>query len=166
MEDITMKGNVETFLVSPDGERVPVQQGSNTVSYACADAVARLFAGRGGGPTRIAFVYAVGNNKIGSFLFTAGERNKKESDIVGSGLSVVEAPVDPSPSVSPSDDTGDYEGNKVELRATAYSSTAVYIYGYLLKDAAGNVLAVRKLASPIQKPKDYGLSVSWSITFL
>jgi len=166
MDSITMRGHVDTFLVSPDGERRHVQEGCNTVSYACADAAARLFAGRGGGPRTVGFVYGTANDLASGFQFADGDRDRTEADIVDTGvLSVANVPVDPNPGVSASD--GNYGGNVVTFRATTVDNTAKwFVYGYLLKDADGNVLAVRKLPSVVTKSAGYALAVSWAIKFL
>ena len=167
MEGIAMKGHVDSFLVSPGGERTPVQPGSNTVSYACADVVAGLFAGRGGGPAKIAFAYSASAGQQSAFNFTTGSRDQQHSSIVTPDLSVAEVPIDANPSLSASTASGEYAGNVVQLRATMTDpAEAVYVYGYLLKDAAGRVLATRKLDRGLSKPANYGLSVTWSITFL
>lgn len=168
MEGITMKGRVDSFLVSPDGGRTLVQPGSNTVSYACADVVAELFAGRGGGPDKIMFAYSTSAGQESKFSFTTGTRAQKRKDIVKSGLSVSGVPIDANPALAPSAAGGAYAGNVVQLRATMMAPTGddVYVYGYLLEDAEGRVLATRKLSSGLLKPAGYGLAVTWSITFL
>jgi len=168
MEGITMKGHVDSFLVSPDGERTLVQPGPNTVSYACADVVAGLFAGRGGGPARIVFAYSASTKQESKFNFTAQSRAQKRKDIVKSGLSASGVAIDANPSLAPSTAGGEYAGNVVQLRATMMAPTGddVYVYGYLLEDAEGRVLATRKLSSGLLKPAGYGLAVTWSITFL
>lgn len=164
MDDITMRGHVDAFLVAPDGKRTPAQAGANTVSYACAEAVARLFAGQGGGPTRVVFAHADTTDK--TFNFVSGDRDKAESDILGTDLQAASVAIDASPSISASD-ASKYKtgGNVVTLRATMSSDAAFYIYGYMLEDAAGHVLAVRKLDNPVQKPEGYAFAVSWAITF-
>lgn len=166
MESIAIRGHVDTFLVSPENVSTHILEGNNTVSYACADAAARLFAGRDGRPRTVAFVYAESSGLESSFGFTAGERDKTQEDIVGSGLSVANVAIDPNPSLSLSE-AGKYAGNVATFHAvTTENSAPVYVYGYLLKDGEGRVLAVRKLESAVSKPAGYALAVSWAITFL
>ena len=167
MDNISIKGHVDTVLVAPDGSRIPVNDGSNTVSYACAELAARLFAGRGGGPAKLVMAYSTSDGKTSDFVFS-GSRTQKRSSIICGGLEAAEVALEPNPAVTSSDSskytTG---GNAVTFRGMLASSNKVYVYGYLLEDADGRVLAARSLGTGrIEKPKDYGLSVSWTITFL
>lgn len=167
MQGIEIRGHVDTFLVAPDGREEPVACGSNTVSYACADAAAGLFAGRDRAPKTLGFVYSVSTGKMGSFLFNVGDREKvTEDDVISKPtLSVLDVPIDPNPVVS-SSDPEKYAGNVTTFRATTGASGKVYIYGYILKDADNRVLAVRKLSSAVEKPANYAIAVAWAITFL
>lgn len=169
MDNISIKGHVDTVLVAPDGSRTPVNDGSNTVSYACAELAARLFAGRGGGPAKLVMAYSASTGKESGFNFT-GLRTQTRDGIItpGGGLLAAEVALEPDPVVASSDSskytTG---GNAVTFRAMLTSSNTVYVYGYLLEDADGHVLAARSLGTGrIEKPGGYGLSVSWTITFL
>ena len=168
MQGVEMRGHVDTFMVAPDGSRTLVQPGSNTVLFKCADAVARLFAGRGGGPAAVVFVHD------SSFDTTVGAgaspRSWQPSAAMAAAMatdtasSVTRVPLDPNPSVSTSSaDT--YAGNVVTLRATLTGDSEKSVYGYMLTDADNNVLAVRKLNSSVSKPANYALAVSWDITF-
>lgn len=167
MGSIAVSGHVKAFLVSPCGHQAELVCGRNTVSYRCADAVAGMFAGLADArPVSVAFVYAATSGKETSFNFSPGERNKTQSDIVpsSSGLSVHEVDLDPNPRCTPSAAT--YQGNKVTFSATTRNNTAAeYVYGFLLKNAAGDVLAVKKADSALFKPAGYALSVTWDITF-
>ena len=162
MDGVAIKGHVDTLLISPDGVETRVDGGSNTVSYACADAVARLFAGRGGGPKRI--VFACGSSSLGDpFNLEDSQRSQDRATILGSDLTGYDVDIEPNPITDKSGDA--YAGNVVRLRATLTTSSSTYIYGYLLEDAAGNVLAARRLSTKISKPAGYGISALWSITF-
>ena len=170
MDNIVIKGHVDTVLVAPDGSRIPVNDGSNTVSYACAELAAQLFAGRGGGPAKLVMAYSTQADKESGFNFVSGSRTQTRASIIPAdgGLQAAEVALEPNPVVAPSDSnkytTG---GNAVTFRAMLASNTKVYVYGYLLEDADGRVLAARSLGTGrIEKPGGYGLSVSWTITFL
>lgn len=169
MDNISIKGHVDTFLVSPDGSRVRANEGSNTVSYACAELAAQLFAGRGGGPSKIAMAYSTQTGKSSGFVFDSSRVQDAASIVpAGGGLSLQEVDIDPNPVVATSDaDKYATGGNAVTFRAMLASNIRVYVYGYLLMDAQGRVLAARKLGTAgIEKPANYGLSVSWTVTFL
>lgn len=166
MEKTTSYGHVDAYLVSPDGVGRLVSAGHNTLMYACADAVARLFSGDGSArPTTIGFVHGASAGLGTAFAFggESAERGKTQTDIVGAGLAVDDVSVSPNPAFAA--DAG-YGGNKVTLSAlrSAKDSTT-YIYGFLLKDADGNVLAVRRLDSPITHSPGFGVTASWTVTF-
>lgn len=157
-------GHVDVLAVGPDGSVGPVSSGRNTVSYMCADAMARLFAGDDTArPRTVAFVHGAAG--LGSaFHFSAVDRDKGQADIVGTGLSVHDVSVADNPKRTASGD--DYAGNIVTFGATSAPDLGeTTVYGLLLKAADGTVLAVRKFDSPVAKAANYALSVSWSLTF-
>ena len=163
MQGIGMRGHVDTFLVAPDGSRTLVQPGSNTVLFKCADAVARLFAGRGGGPAFVVFVHDSAFDTTVEAGADPRSWQPGAAMAAGTASNVTRVQLDPNPSVSASADT--YAGNVVTLRATLTGGGAKSVYGYLLTDADSNVLAVRKLDSAVSKPANYALAVAWDITF-
>lgn len=157
-------GHVDVLSVGPDGTARPVSSGRNTVSYMCADAMARLFVGDGTArPRTVVFVH--GDDGLGgSFHFSPGDRDKGQADIVGGSLSVHEVPVADNPKRTASGP--DYTGNVVTFGATSTAELGeTTVYGLLLKAVDGTVLAVRKFDTAVSKADGYALSVSWSITF-
>ena len=156
MEQMSSRGHVDVVLVSPDGGRQFVDGGHNTLSYGCADAVARLFAGEvGRRPAQIVFM-------LGDFSLSADDP-RVQGDI---GIGVTQEPVsvDPNPKFSPSSDK--YVGNIVTFSAMTVDNAAEKtVYGFLLKDATGRTPAARKLDAPITKPANYALSATWAVTF-
>lgn len=173
MDHIIARGHVDAFLVSPDGAVREVVCGHNTLSYACADVVARLFAGLvDQKPSTVAFVYAGDATKATSFHpLTDADRGKTQAQIVGTGLNVHEVAISPNPSFT-SSNASRYSGNTVTFRATTTdNSVRTYIYGVILKDATGKVLATKQLikdgtaSDPIERPAGYALAVSWGVTF-
>lgn len=165
MDKMTAQGHVDAYLVSPDGGARLVSAGHNTIMYACADAVARLFSGDSSArPTTIGFVVGESNSLSEAFLFTEGERGKTQGDVVGTGLSVTDVAISPNPTFAADEGSG-YKGNKVTLGALLPSGTLAYVYGFLLKDAKGNVLAVRRLDSYITRTTRFGIAASWTVTF-
>ncbi len=165
-DNMMANGHVVAALVSPDGRHSVVAEGHNTLLYRCADAVAHLFAGESAyRPTTIGFVCAAGKDK--SLSFTASDRTTMtQSELVPaeSGLSVKDVPIEPAYSFSAS--TSHYQGNKVTFRAmTVDNKEAEYVYGFLLKDAAGRVLAVKKFDEAVERADGYAMAASWTVTF-
>lgn len=157
-------GYVSVAAVGPGGARSMVSAGHNTVLYACADAMARVFAGDSSAcPHTVVFVH--GADDLGSAFHFDGTRTAKtQGDIVGTGLSVHEVTIADNPKRSASGD--DYAGNIVTFGATSAPDLGeTTVYGLLLKAADGTVLAVRKFDPPTATTKGYALSVSWSLTF-
>ena len=59
-----------------------------------------------------------------------------------------------------------YQGNKVTFRAmTVDNAAAEYVYGFLLKDVAGRVLAVKKFDSAVERTAGFAMAASWTVTF-
>lgn len=166
MDRITAHGRVDARLVSPAGGSRLVSAGHNTIMHACADAVARLFSGDASArPAKIGFVVGATDGLGTAFAFAGGddERGKSQDDIVGDGLSVTDVAISPNPLFSADDG---YSGNKVTLSALLGAADSTeYVYGFLLKDAGGGVLAVRKLDSAITHTTGYGVAASWTVTF-
>lgn len=164
MDQISARGQVEVELVAPDGVRTPVSCGHNTLSYRCSDAVARLFAGQlAVRPAKIAFV-------LEDFELDSEDARRQET--IGEGKAVEDVALDPNPAFSASDATAEhpegveYRGNVVRFTAmTVDNAAAKTVYGFLLKAEDGTVLAARKLGTTVQKPQNYALSASWSVTF-
>lgn len=179
MDSMMANGHVVAALVSPDGRRSVVAEGHNTLLYRCADAVARLFAGESAyRPTTIGFVCAASNDKDEDFIFEASDRTTKtQGDLVKNGLSVKDVQVEPAYSFSTTpptaaeleedpEATSHYQGNKVTFRAmTVDNDSAEFVYGFLLKDAAGRVLAVKKFGEAVRRTEDYAMAASWTVTF-
>lgn len=163
MDKMTAYGHVDAYLVSPDGGARLVSAGHNTLMYACADAVARLFSGDSSArPTTIGFVTGATNDLAAEFAFS-GERDKTQDDVVSSKLTVEDVTISPNPTFAA--DAG-YSGNKVTLSALhAAGDSTTYVYGFLLKDAKGNLLAVRKLDTVITHTTGFGVAASWTVTF-
>lgn len=158
-------GYVSVEAVGPDGVRSLVSAGHNTVLYACADAMARVFAGDSSArPHTVVFVHGEAG-KAASFTFTETDRSSKtQADIVGDGLLVHSVVVADNPKRTASG--ANYAGNVVTFGATSTAELgATTVYGLLLKAADGTVLAVRKFDPAESKAEDYALSVSWSLTF-
>lgn len=179
MDKIFAKGHVEAALVAPDGSRHAVAGGANTLLYWCADAVARLFAGEQAyRPSVIGFVCAGSDGAGNDFTFTAGDRTTKtEAELVRSGLTVVDVPIETGYKFAAEPPTAEelaedpdakshYAGNKVSFHAmTVDNAESEYVYGFLLKDAAGHVLAVKKLATPVRRAAEYAMAATWTIQF-
>ena len=179
MDSMMANGHVVAALVSPDGRRRVVAEGRNTLLYRCADAVARLFAGESAyRPTTIGFVCAAGSGEDENFNFTASDRTTKtQDDLVKGGLSVKDVQVEPAYSFSATPPTAEelvanpaatshYQGNKVTFRAmTVDNAAAEFVYGFLLKDAAGRVLAVKKFDSAVERTAGFAMAASWTVTF-
>lgn len=157
-------GYVSVAAVGPSGVRSVVSEGHNTVLYACADAMVRVFSGDGSArPHTVVFVHGAPGNGS-AFHFDGTRTAKTQGDIVGTGLSAHEVTIADNPKRSASGD--DYAGNIVTFGATTTPALgATTVYGLLLKAADGTVLAVRKFDPPKAKSADYALSVSWSLTF-
>lgn len=156
MDSITAHGHVEASLVAPDGTASVVESGHNTLLYRCADAVARLFAGEAAyRPAKIGFVTS-------DFSLATDARGTSPATLAG--LSAEDVPIETGYSFSTADGAK-YGGNKVTFRAMTTESTAVTIYGFLLKDADGRVLAVKKLDSPVARQSGYAMAASWSVQF-
>lgn len=169
MEQMRASGHVSVELVSPDDTRIGVDCGHNTLSYRCADAVASLFAGRTDGlPRTVAFIYGETDGLGASFLFKSGDRDRNQTDVVGTGLAVEDVPVNASPRLSAS--SKEYTGNQVTFSAlTVDNAKPRFVYGFLLKDGSGpnaRVLAVKRLPSATRKPENYAMSMSWTVTFV
>ena len=178
-DSMMANGHVVAALVSPDGRRRVVAEGHNTLLYRCADAVARLFAGESAyRPATIGFVCAAESDKGSAFTFTASDRTTKtQAELVGSGLSVKDVQVEPAYSFSATPPTAEeleddpdavshYQGNKVTFKVmTIDNAAAEYVYGFLLKDAAGRVLAVRKFSSAVKRTAGFAMAASWTVTF-
>lgn len=167
MDSMMANGHVVAALVSPDGRHSVVAEGHNTLLYRCADAVARLFAGESAyRPTTIGFVCAEGSGQSSAFTFEASDRTTKtQNDLVKSGLSVKDVQVEPAYSFSAA--TSHYQGNKITFRAMTVDNdeAAEWVYGFLLKDAAGRVLAVKKFDEAVERTKGYAMAASWTVTF-
>ena len=160
---LTLSGHVRASIIAPDGKVVPLVSGRNTVSSRCADAAARMFAGdMSMRPSRIVFAYDTSSSSL-TFNFSAGERNKTRDEILGSSLSAEVAPIADNPSLGVSGD--EYTGNVVTFGASARSDRSMYVYGVIMEDSNGNVLAVKKFDSAVALPVGYALAVSWQITF-
>lgn len=167
MKQVATSGYVDAFIVAPDGTQEQVVSGANTLLYGCADAVAYLFAGAAEyRPTTIGFVTASTTGLGSNFHFTAGDRKTlTEQDIVGDGLSVHNVPIGQNIKFAATAD--EYKANQVLFGAmTTDNSSAAVIYGFILKDAQGRVLAVKKLANPQQRAAGYAMSATWSVTFV
>lgn len=165
-DSMMANGHVVAALVSPDGQRRVVAEGHNTLLYRCADAVARLFAGESAyRPTTIGFVCAAESDKGSAFTFTVSDRTTKtQAELVGSGLSVKDVRVEPGYALTAS--SANYGGNKVTFRAmTVDNADNEFIYGFLLKDAAGRVLAVKKFDSAVERTAGFAMAASWTVTF-
>lgn len=165
-DSMMANGHVVAALVSPGGRCSVVAEGHNTLLYRCADAVAHLFAGEFAyRPTTIGFVCAEESDKGSAFAFTASDRTTKtQAELVGSGLSVKDVQVEPAYSFSAA--TSHYQGNKVTFRAmTVDNAEAEYVYGFLLKDAAGRVLAVKKFDEAVERTAGFAMAASWTVTF-
>jgi len=178
MDSIKSHGHVEVAVVAPDGTRSIVDSGHNTLLYGCADAVARLFAGEASyRPTTIGFVKAHDSGLGAAFDVTDGRKTKTQAELVGSALTVEDVPIesgyrfDATPPTSAEiaadpDATSHYSGNKVTFRAMTQDNTgSAYIYGFLLKDAAGRVLAVKKLTTAVQRTSSYAIAAAWTVEF-
>lgn len=166
MNNITATGRVDAFTVSPDGHRSHVVHGSNTLLFSCADAVAHVFAGLPSYiPAKIGFVYGDADNLSANFAFTQGDRETRtQAEIVGTGLQVYDQNIDQNRRFSASSE--DYEGNVVTFRASKPGSDGVdYVYGVLLKDASGNVLAVKKFDECVVQNSGYAFAAEWAVTF-
>lgn len=157
-------GYVSVAAVGPGGARSVVSAGHNTVLYACADAMARVFAGDSSArPHTVVFVHGAAG-LAAAFHFDGTRTAKTQGDIVGTGLSVHEVIIADNPKRSASGD--DYTGNTVTFGATSAPDLgATTVYGLLLEAADGTVLAVRKFSEPMVTTGGYALSVSWSLTF-
>lgn len=167
MDKITASGRVEAFLTGPDGRSRRVATGSNTLLFTCADAVARLFGGFvDHRPTTIGFVYGDSDSLGSAFMFTQGDRTPRSQDeVVGTGLGVYDQYIEQNKRFAAG--SPEYTGNVVTFSASRPDSgTAVYIYGVLLKDAAGNVLAVKKFDECVKQNPGYAFAASWAVTFV
>lgn len=179
MDIMTASGHVDAFIVGPDGSRRKVAEGKNTLLYRCADAVAHMFAGSVDYvPATIGVVCSsdLSANHMAGFNFTDGNRTTLgEEDIVlpGNQLTVHDIPIGQNkqfsattPSVTPTVTGGGYSGNKITLGAvTTDNGSAEDVYGFLLKDASGRVLAVKKLSAKVRRAANYAIAVSWAVTF-
>lgn len=156
MDSITAHGYVEASLIAPDGTSRVVECGHNTVLYRCADAVARLFAGEAAyRPAKIGFVTA-------DFSLATDARGTSPGTLAQ--LSAEDVPLETGYSFATADGAK-YANNKVTFRAMTTESTAVTIYGFLLKDADGRVLAVKKLDSPVARQDGFVVATSWTVQF-
>lgn len=157
MDSITAQGHVEASLVAPDGTVRVVECGHNTILYRCADAVARLFAGEAAyRPAKIGFVTADFS------LAVADARGTSPSTLAQ--LNAEDVPLETGYSFATAD-SAKYANNKVTFRAMTTNSTTVTIYGFLLKDADGRVLAVKKLGSPVARQDGFVMAISWTVQF-
>jgi len=164
--NIAAHGRVDAFTVSPDGLRTQVVHGSNTLLYSCADAVAHVFAGvPDRRPATIGFVYGDTDSLWTSFPFTQGDRSTRtQAEIVGPGLQVYETYIDQNRRFSSSGAA--YSGNVVTFAASKPGSDVPsYVYGVLLKDAAGNVLAVKRFDECVMQSSGYAFAAEWTVTF-
>lgn len=164
MKSLSARGRVEVRLVDGNGSARTVSVGHNTLSYGCADAVARMFAGQTDRrPSRIDFVledFTIGTVRPDGTVDMRDQRGLADK------TNVLSAAIDPNPRFSPSDDENSpYEGNVVTLSAMLTDDAARRVFGFLLKDSAGRVLAARKLDEAVEKAAGYGMSVSWAVTF-
>lgn len=167
MSHITARGHVDAFLVSPDGRRTQVAGGANTLLFSCADAVAGIFAGIASRrPAVIGFVYGDDKTLGANFAFTAGDRaTRRQADIVGTGLQVFDQYIEQNRRFSAS--APEYRGNAVTLSASKPGvESPVYVYGVMLKDADGNVLAVKRFDECVLQNVGYAFAVSWTVTFM
>ena len=167
MVKITMRGRVDASLIAPDGRVERVVHGANTLLFSCADAVAGMFGGLSGRrPVTVGFVYAPDESRAASFNFTADDRTAKTQDeIVGTGLQVHDQYIDNNRRYDASGP--DYAGNVVTFSAARPGMDAAsYVYGVLLKDESGRVLAVKRFPEPVIQNAGYAFSVSWAVTFI
>jgi hypothetical protein len=180
-DNMMANGHVVAALVSPDGRHSVVAEGHNTLLYRCADAVARLFAGESAyRPTTIGFVCATEADKGSAFAFPDPDdprTTKTQAELVGSGLYVKDVQVEPAYAFSATPPTEEelednphavshYQGNKVTFRAmTVDNDETEYVYGFLLKDAAGRVLAVKKFDKAVERTEGFAMAASWTVTF-
>ena len=167
MSHITARGHVDAFLVSPDGHAEQVVRGANTLLFNCADAVAGIFGGLSGyRPAVIGFVYGNDKDLAANFNFSVGDRTAKtQAELVGTGLHVHDQYIDQNRHFEAS--APGYSGNVVSFSAAKPGTDAMsYVYGALLKDPSGRVLAVKRFDEPVVQNKSYALSVSWSVTFI
>lgn len=170
MENTTASGYVDAFLIDPEGGKRQVVSGSNTLLYRCADAVAHIFAGATDYvPTVIGFITAPASSadlSAGNFHFNDGDRTtKSQADLVDTKvLTVQDVNIGQNKQFVP---TGSgYTGNKVTLGAmTTNNVEEEDIYGMLLKDSEGRVIAVKKLPSKVRRAAGYAFMVSWAVTF-
>ena len=166
MSHVRMQGHVDAFLVSPAGRREQVVCGANTLLYSCADAVARVFGGMPGyRPVTIGFVYGPERNLDVDFAFTAGDRTTHtQRELVGSGLQVYDQYIEQNRRFAAKGP--EYTGNVVTFNASKPDTGgASFVYGVLLKDAAGNVLAVKRFDSCVAQPAGYAFAAEWSVVF-
>ena len=167
MGTITASGSVDAFIVSPDGDSKCVVHGRNTLLFSCADAVANIFGGFSGyRPTVIGFIYGSGEDLGANFNFSAGDRvTRTQDEIVGAGLAVHDQYIDNNRHFEPS--APGYSGNSVTFNAARPGlDSKSYVYGALLKDSSGRVLAVKRFDTPVVQNANYALSLSWTVTFV
>jgi len=167
MVKITMKGCVDASLIAPDGRVERVVHGANTLLFNCADAVAGLFGGLFvNRPAIVGFVHAPDESRAASFDFTADDRTAKtQEELVGTGLQVHDQYIDNNRRYEASGP--EYSGNVVTFSAARPGiDVASYVYGVLLKDASGKVLAVKRFPEPVVQNAGYAFSVSWAVTFI
>lgn len=166
MSHITARGHVDAFLVAPDGRREKVAHGSNTLLFGCADAVAGIFGGLSGHrPVTIGFVYGAERGLDAGFMFSQGDRaTRTQRELVGSELHVYDQYIDQNRRFSASGPG--YKGNVVTFNASKPDTGgASYVYGLLLKDASGNVLAAKRFDTCVAQPAGYAFAAAWSVTF-
>lgn len=167
MSSINAHGYVESHLIGAGVDRV-VDSGHNTLSYDCANTIASLFSGsRASVPAKVVFATHSRSTST-DFHFDEG-REQREADIIGSDMTKDIVALDTNPKITPCvPPEGDvpYVGSKVTFTAmTSNNEPLQYVYGYLLEDADGKVLATRKLDQPVGKPKGYAMQIAWTITF-
>ena len=166
MENITASGRVDAFLVSPSGDREPVVHGRNTLLFSCADAVANIFGGFSGyRPTVVGFIYGASDDLGANFSFSVDDRaSKTQEELVGSGLLVHDQYIDNNRHLEAS--APGYASNAVTFNATKPGTDArSYVYGALLKDSSGRVLAVKRFDRCVVQNANYALALSWTVTF-
>ena len=166
MNHITAHGHVDAFLVDPGGRRTRVAGGPNTLLYSCADAVAAAFGGKAERqPAVIGFVYGPKKGLDAAFAFSGGDRTPRtQAELAGAGLQVYDQRIDQNRSFAAG--APEYAGNVVTFRAMKPDAGArVCVYGVVLKDAAGSVLAVKRFDECVVQNLGYAFAVSWSVTF-